>query len=62
MDFIQILTSQTGTVWSEIDGPDSGVGVDHYFADDKGNEAYANVDQGYYTLSVNDETFATGEM
>ncbi len=39
--------------WEEIDGPDSGVGVDHWFRNNKTNEeAYVNDDQGFISVST----------
>lgn len=41
--------------WRLIDGPSSGTGVDYWLVNDKGDEAYANDDQGYITISINGE-------
>lgn len=41
--------------WQHTDGPNSGTGVDYWLVNDKGDEAYANDDQGYVTISINGE-------
>lgn len=41
--------------WKEMDGPDSGVGVDYWFVHKSGLEAYVNVDQGEVTISAGEE-------
>lgn len=52
------LTSETGTVaddWEEIDGPDSGVGVEYWFVHKTdGREAYVNDEQGFVSGQVVD--------
>ena len=63
---LQVLASVTGTVcedWEDLDGPDSGVGVDYrYRHRGSGAEAYLNLDQDYLTVSVNDERLFAGEL
>ena len=53
---IEALSRETDTPikdWEEIDGPDSGVGVDHWFRNkETGREAYVNEDQGEFTVSA----------
>jgi len=54
MTAIKALCKQTGTIpkqWDEIDGPDSGHGVDHYFMHAVTEEVwYANEDQGDFSV------------
>ncbi|MFZ5497281.1 MAG: hypothetical protein ACOZE5_18315 [Verrucomicrobiota bacterium] len=55
---LEALCAQTETQpeeWSEVDGPDSGCGVDHWYRHADGTEAYVNADQGEYTVSVGGE-------
>lgn len=54
MNILKLLRRITNNnTWSFTDGPDSGMGTDYWFADSADNEAYANNDQGYITISVN---------
>lgn len=62
MNFIKILNAHTDTHWKQVDGPDTRCGIDYYFEDDDGNEAYANVDQVFWSLSVNGELLDAGEL
>lgn len=58
-----MLAALTGTrarEWTFRDGPDSGCGVDYYYAR-RGNEAYINIDQGHFTIHVAGETIFTGD-
>ena len=59
-----MLAALTGTrarEWKLRDGPDSGCGVDYYYGHRQGNEAYINIDQGHFTISVGGETLFTGD-
>jgi hypothetical protein len=53
---VEILASVTGSAvsdWEDLDGPDSGVGIDYWYRNRKtGAEAYANLDQDHLTISV----------
>lgn len=60
-DFISLLEDETFTKWTETNGPDSGHGIDRYFVDDDNNEAYANEDQDYWTLSLNGDVIASSD-
>jgi hypothetical protein len=55
MSAIQFLCGETLTSesdWEEMDGPDSGVGIDYWYRNvETGDEVYVNEDQGEYTLS-----------
>jgi hypothetical protein len=62
MDILKKLKTITGNrTWKFTDGPDSGMGTDYWFADDADNEAYANNDQGYITISVNGQPIWNNE-
>lgn len=59
-----MLAALTGTrarEWKLRDGPDSGCGVDYYYGHRQGNEAYINIDQGHFAISVAGETLFTGD-
>lgn len=48
------LVGLTGdTSWEYADGPESGCGIDYWFVNSKGHEAYANNDNDYITISIN---------
>lgn len=53
---IQQVCDETDTKpadWNEMDGPDSGVGVDYWFVNKHtGQEVYVNDDQGHVTINV----------
>ncbi|TMP99767.1 MAG: hypothetical protein E6L09_08645 [Verrucomicrobia bacterium] len=62
---VELLASVTGSTaedWEVImDGPDSGVGVDFWFRNQKsGAEAYINLDQDHLTISVDEEKIYDG--
>ncbi len=61
---VEILASVTGSQvddWEDLDGPDSGVGVDFWFRHrTTGVEAYANLDQDHVTISVDGERVFEG--
>ncbi len=49
--------------WKDLDGPDSGVGVDYWYRHRQtGAEAYLNLDQDHLTISVDDERVFDGEL
>lgn len=53
MTALDHLSRETGTApgeWEEWDGPDSGVGVDHYFAHPSLGIWYVNEDHGTFTV------------
>jgi hypothetical protein len=51
-----LMADRTGTKredWEDIDGPDSGVGVDYWHRTKDGQwEAYVNIDQEYVTVEI----------
>jgi hypothetical protein len=55
------LTGTLAREWKLRDGPGSGCGVDYYYGHRQGNEAYINIDQGHFTISVAGETLFTGD-
>lgn len=61
MSITEIVTELLGGKWEEIDGPESGVGIDHWFQNEAGEEVYANDDQGFLTIEKDDETVWSGE-
>ena len=58
---LAVLTGTRAREWKLRDGPDSGCGVDNYYGHRQGNEAYINIDQGHFTISVGGETLFTGD-
>ena len=59
-DFPCFLKRITGiSRWKEVNGPDSGVGLDYWYRAD-GHEAYVNIDQGFMTVSVDEEVVFQG--
>ena len=58
---LAVLTGTRAREWKLRDGPDSGCGVDYYYGHRQGNEAYINIDQGHFTISVGGETLFTGD-
>lgn len=64
MDLPAMLAALTGTCardWKIRKGPDSRCGADYYYAHCQGEEAYINIDQGHFTISVAGETLFTGD-
>lgn len=54
-------TNTSSKYWEDLDGPDSGVGVDYWFRDRRtGAEAYVNVDQNHLTICVEGEIVFVG--
>lgn len=63
-DFNGLLAALTGTrakAWKSQNGPDTRCGVDYYYAHSSGKEAYINIDQGHFTVSVDGETVFSGD-
>jgi hypothetical protein len=63
-DFNGLLAALTGTrarAWKSQNGPDTRCGVDYYYAHSGGKEAYINIDQGHFTVSVDGETVFSGD-
>ena len=59
-DFQAFLKALTGTSgWKEIQGPDSGVGLDYWYRAGK-HEANINLDQGHLTVSVDQDVVFEG--
>jgi len=58
---LAVLTGTRARDWKLRDGPDSSCGVDYYYGHRQGNEAYINVDQGHFTISVAGETLFSGD-
>ena len=55
MNYQKKLEELSGlTNWEEVNGYDSGVGIDYWFSSD-GHEAYVNDDQGYLTITIDDD-------
>ena len=62
-DFQKVLAHLTQTrakSWVEASGPDTGCGLDYYYAYGDGREAYINVDQEFVTICVDGETLFSG--
>ena len=61
---LEILASVTATSADDredLDGPDSGVGVDYWYRHrTTGSEAYLNADQDHLTISVDGERVYNG--
>lgn len=55
------LTETRAKAWKPQAGPDTRCGVDYYYAHSNGSEAYINVDQGHFTVSVDGETLYSGD-
>lgn len=61
-NFPKILKTLTGqNNWKELDGPDSGCGVDYWYKSGE-SEAYINTDQDHCTISVNGESVFSGDI
>ena len=64
MDLPRMLAVLTGTCardWKIREGPDSRCGIDYYYRHRQGSEAYINIDQGHFTISLAGETLFTGD-
>jgi hypothetical protein len=63
---LEVLASVTQTLvddWEDLDGPDSGVGVDSWYRHcGTGKEAYLNLDQDHLTISVGDRRVYDAQM
>lgn len=55
------LTATRAKAWKSQNGPDMRCGVDYYYAHSSGKQAYVNVDQGHFTVSVDGETIFSGD-
>lgn len=63
-DLEGLLAALTGTrtrAWKPQNGPETRCGVDYYYAHNSGKEAYINVDQRHFTISVDGETIFSGD-
>ncbi len=58
---LSVLTGTRAKAWKPQSGPDTRCGVDYYYAHSSGKEAYINVDQGHFTISVDDDTVFSGD-
>ena len=58
---LAVLTGTRVRDWKAQVGPDSGCGIDYCYGHRQGNEAYINVDQGHFTISVAGETLFSGD-
>lgn len=57
------VTATSPNDWEDLDGPDSGVGVDYWYRNIRtGVEAYVNLDQDHLMISVNDQRVYDGEI
>ncbi len=57
------LTNTDREDWNEIDGPDSGSGLDYWYANARtGAEAYINLDQTFLEISVDGENVFSEEL
>jgi hypothetical protein len=63
---LEVLASVTDTVpgdWEDLDGPDSGVGLDYWYRHRITRaEAYLNLDQDHLTISVDGEKVYDAEI
>jgi len=58
---LAVLTHTHEGDWEDVNGPDSGVGVDYWFRHrTTGAEAYANLDQDHLTISVEGDRVFNG--
>jgi hypothetical protein len=64
-DFPKVLARLTKTrarSWKETEGPPTGCGVDYFFRQSNGSEAYINVDQDHVTITVDGEGLFSGNL
>lgn len=53
VDWVGMLEHETGRKWVDADGPDSGVGVDYWYAvADTDDFALVNIDQDHVSVSL----------
>ncbi len=57
---LAVLTPTRARDWKIREGPDSRCGIDYYYGHRQGREAYINIDQGHFTISVAGEVLFTG--
>jgi len=65
IDLPGMLAALTGTRahdWKIRGGPDSRCGIDYYYRYLDGSEAYINIDQSHFAISVAGETLFTGDL
>ncbi len=58
---LAVLTGTRACDWSIREGPDSRCGADYYYGHRQWGEAYINIDQSHFTISVAGETVFTGD-
>lgn len=58
---LSVLTGTCAKAWIPQSGPETRCGVDYYYAHSSGKEAYINVDQGRFTISVDGDTIFSGD-
>jgi hypothetical protein len=58
---LAVLTGTRAKAWKSQNGPDTRCGIDYYYAHSSGKGAYINIDQGYFTVSVDGETIFSGD-
>ena len=60
---LSILTRLTGvSTWRELAGPESGCGLDYWYASADGRSAYINIDQDHITVSIDGECIYGGSL
>ena len=59
---LAVLTGTRAREWKTRDGPDSRCGIDYYYRYLDGSEAYINIDQSHFAISVAGETLFTGDL
>ena len=58
---LAVLTGTRAIDWEFQEGPESRCGVDFYLRHSQGREAYINIDQGHFTVSVTGEAVFSGD-
>ena len=58
---LAVLTGTRAADWELQAGPESRCGVDFYLRHTRGNEAYINIDQGHFAVSVAGEIIFAGD-
>jgi hypothetical protein len=64
LDLAGLLAELTGTdpsAWEEVEGPESGCGLDYWYCHAMSGEAYVNVDQTCITVSIEGEKIYEGD-
>lgn len=63
MDLVRLLEDHSDYKgWRETAGPDSGCGLDYWYEAGEDAQAYVNVDQGFATVTINDEVVFAGDL